>query len=143
MEKLSLSHEIKKINADIFRTIYNRYKKMNLEITPMHAKILLIINDTKELLCQKDLEKFISCNKSTLSSIISTMEKNDLLSRRVSETDSRINYLILSEKGLNFINFLHEDKVRNDKILVDGVTDDEYKVFLNVLEKIKKNIERI
>lgn len=143
MEKLSLSHEIKKINADIFRTIYNRYKKMNLEITPMHAKILLIINDSKELLCQKDLEKFISCNKSTLSSIISTMEKNDLLSRRVSETDSRINYLILSEKGLNFINFLHEDKVRNDKILVDGVTDDEYKVFLNVLEKIKKNIERI
>ena len=143
MEKLSIIHEINKINGDIFRGISNRYKRMNVEITPMHAKILITIYRSNTPLCQKDLEGPISCNKSTLSSIISTMEKNGLLSRRVSETDSRINYLVLTSKGLEMVDFLREDRAFTEEVLTDGISKSEYTTFMQVVDKIRKNIERI
>lgn len=143
MEKLSLIYEIKKVNGDMFRGISKRYKRLNVDITPVQAKILLSLYRSDKLLCQKDLEKPLSCNKSTLSSVISTMEKNGLLSRQVSENDSRINYLVLTDKGLKMIDFLKEDRAYTEEILTEGITDLEYTTFMQVVGKIRKNIERI
>jgi DNA-binding MarR family transcriptional regulator len=143
MEKLSLMHEIKKINGDIFRGISNRYKVMNMDITPMHAKIIMTLYKSSEPLCQKDLEGPISCNKSTMSSIISTMEKNNLLTRKACDTDSRINYLLLTDKGLEIADFLKEDRTYMEGILSEGISEQEYTTFVNVIEKIRKNLERI
>ena len=108
MEKKSLIHEIKIINGDIFKAISNRYKSMNIDITPMHARIIMTIYKSSEPLCKKDLENSMSCNKSTMSSIISTMEKNGLVRRQTSEHDSRINYLVLTDKGLEMVDFLND-----------------------------------
>lgn len=143
MEKKSLIHEIKKINGDLFRVIFNRYKEMNLDITPMHAKIIMTLYKSSEPLCQKDLEGPISCNKSTMSSVVSTMVKNGLLTREVSESDSRINYLVLTEKGIEMANFLKKDRVYTEDIISDGISEDEYTTFINVIDKMRKNIERI
>ncbi len=143
MERRSMIHEIKKINGDIFRGITNRYKKMNVDITPIQAKILVIIFKSENPICQKDLEGPISCNKSTMSSTISTMEKNGLLKRHVSETDSRINYLVLADKGLEMVKFLEKDRELTEGLLTSGITDLEYTTFINVIDKIRNNIGRI
>ena len=143
MENVSLIHEIKKINGDIFRGISNRYKEMNMDITPMHAKIIMTLYKSSEPLCQKDLEEPMSCNKSTMSSVISTMEKNGLLTRNVSDFDSRINYLKLTEKGLEIAEFLKEDRAYTEKILTDGISEQEYTAFMTVVARIRKNLERI
>ncbi len=143
MEKISLMHEIKKINGDVFRGITNRYKRMNVDITPIQAKILVTIFKSETPLCQKDLEGPISCNKSTMSSIISTMEKNDLLKRQVSEIDSRINYLVLTKKGLEMVEFLKKDRELTERILTEGISDDEYATFIKIIDKIRNNIERV
>jgi DNA-binding MarR family transcriptional regulator len=143
MEKKSLIHEIKIINSDIFKAISNRYKRMNIDITPMHARIIMTIYKSNDSLCQKDLESSMSCNKSTMSSIISTMEKNGLLVRQTCKQDSRINYLVLTDKGLEIVDFLKKDRKHNEKILMDGISDDEYLVFTQVVDKIRNNLERI
>lgn len=143
MENSSLLHEIKRLDIDIFRKIMKRYKNMNLELTPMHAKILLHLNKSDKLLCQRDLEEIISYNKSTLSSIISTMQKNKLLTREVSKQDSRINYLVLTDKGKETVAFLKEDQLILEDIIKEGITDDEYQLFLKIVGKVRKNIERI
>ena len=62
--KKSLIYEIKCINSDIFRGISNRYKRDNIDITPIQAKVIMTIYKSSEPLCQKDLEGPISCNKS-------------------------------------------------------------------------------
>ena len=143
MEKKSLIHEIKVIDGDIFRAIGNRYKRMNIDITPMHAKIIMTIYNSSNPLCQKDLEASMSCNKSTMSSIVSTMEKNGLLTRESSEHDSRINYLVLADKGLEMVEFLKKDRKYTEKIMMDGISEDDYLVFTQVVDKIRKNLERI
>ena len=143
MDKKSLIHEIKIINGDIFKALSNRYKRMNIDITPMHARIIMTIYRSNDSLCQKDLESSMSCNKSTMSSIISTMEKNGLLVRQTCKQDSRINYLLLTDKGLEMVDFLKKDRKHNEKILMDGISDDEYLVFTQVVDKIRNNLERI
>ncbi len=143
MNKTSIIHEIKKINGDIFKGISNRYKRMNVDVTPMHAKILMMISKSEDKLCQKDLEEIISCTKSTISSILSTMEKNDLLKREASETDSRVNYLVLTDKGLEMVEFLKKDRKFTEEVLTEGISDDEIEQFIQLTQKIRKNIERI
>lgn len=143
MDKKSLIHEIKVIDGDIFRAICNRYKRMNVDITPMHAKIIMTIYKSREPLCQKDLEVSMSCNKSTMSSIVSTMEKNGLLTRENSKHDSRINYLILTDKGLDMVEFLKKDRKLMDSVMLDGISDEECIVFSQIVDKIRKNLERI
>ena len=143
MDKKSLIHEIKVIDGDIFRAICNRYKRMNVDITPMHAKIIMTIYKSREPLCQKDLEGPMSCNKSTLSSIISTMEKNGLITREVCELDSRINHLVLTDKGMEMVEFLRKDRKYTDGILEDGISKSERELFMQVIDKIRNNLERI
>lgn len=143
MDKKSLIHEIKVIDGDIFKAISNRYKSMNIDITPMHAKIIMTIYKSSESLCQKDLENSISCNKSTMSAIISTMEKNGLVTRETSEQDSRINYLVLTDRGLEMALFLKKDRKLTEDIMLDGITEDEYLMFNQIVAKIRKNLERI
>lgn len=143
MVRASLLHEIKRLDIDIFQAINRRYKKMNLELTPMHAKILLHLASSDKKLCQKDLENLILCNKSTLSSIISTMEKNKLVTRETSKQDSRINYLLLTDKGMEMIDFLKKDKKVIEDNLNEGITEEEYQTFLKIVDKMKKNMERI
>ncbi len=143
MNRVSLIHEIKRLNGDIFKGISNRYKRMNVDITPMHARILMIIHKSSEPVCQKDLEGPIACNKSTLSSIISTMEKNCLIVREVSKIDSRVNYLVLTEKGEDMVRFLKKDREVTEVALTEGITEEEFQTFIQLGEKIRKNIERI
>ena len=143
MVRASLFHEIKRLDIDIFQAINRRYKKMNLELTPMHAKILLHLASSDKKLCQKDLENLILCNKSTLSSIISTMEKNKLVTRETSKQDSRINYLLLTDRGMEMIDFLKKDKKVIEDNLNEGITEEEYQTFLKIVDKMKKNMERI
>lgn len=143
MLRASLLHEIKRLDIDIFQAINRRYKKMNLELTPMHAKILLHLASSDKKLCQKDLENLILCNKSTLSSIISTMEKNKLVTRETSKQDSRINYLLLTDRGMEMIDFLKKDKKVIEDNLNEGITEEEYQTFLKIVDKMKKNMERI
>ena len=143
MDKKSLIHEIKVIDGDIFKAFSNRYKSMNIDITPMHAKIIMTIYKSSEPLCQKDLENSISCNKSTMSAIISTMEKNGLVTRETSEQDSRINYLVLTDRGLEMALFLKKDRKLTEDIMLDGITEDEYLMFNQIVAKIRKNLERI
>ena len=143
MNNVSLLHEIKRIDHDVFRAISNRYKSMNVDITPMHAKILMTIHKSEDKVCQKDLEGPMSCNKSTLSSIISTMEKNGLITREVSELDSRINHLVLTDKGMEMVEFLRKDRKYTDGILEDGISKSERELFMQVIDKIRENLERI
>lgn len=143
MVRASLLHEIKRLDIDIFQAINRRYKKMSLELTPMHAKILLHLASSDKKLCQKDLENLILCNKSTLSSIISTMEKNKLVTRETSKQDSRINYLLLTDRGMEMIDFLKKDKKVIEDNLNEGITEEEYQTFLKIVDKMKKNMERI
>lgn len=142
MEK-SIILEMNDIALDIFKLLSTRYKKLGLEVTPVQGRIIMALYSQSNLLCQRDIEENIPCNKSTLSAILNTMEKNGLITRQGSENDSRKKNIILTTKSLEIAEFLKEDNSRISKILGSNITEDEYIIFGQILEKIKTNMERI
>ncbi|MCI9561276.1 MAG: winged helix-turn-helix transcriptional regulator [Clostridia bacterium] len=50
-------------------------------------------------MCQKDVERQINLRPSSVSTLISNLEKDGFLKRTVSEGDARSKYLELTEKG--------------------------------------------
>lgn len=141
--KESIILEMNDVAVNIFKTLAIRYKKLNLELTPVQSRIIMALYKQDDLLCQKDIEKDIPCNKSTLSAILNTMEKNNLITRLDSENDLRKKNIVLTEKSLKIARFLEEDNKRITDILGSNITEDEYIIFRQILEKIKINMERI
>ena len=89
------------------------------------------------------MEDFIPCNKSTLSAILNTMEKNELIKRIDSKIDSRRKVIILTDKAIEVVRYLKEDRKVLDHILLDNITEEEYGLFSDILHKLRKNMERI
>ncbi len=143
MRENSIILEINEINLAIFKMISARYKKMNLDVTPVQSRIIMYIYENNEALCQKDIEKFITCNKSTLSSVLQTMEKNGLIERVDSQSDFRRKIIHLTEKSLNVVHLLKKDDEYLSQIISQDITEQEIASFQEVIKKMKKNIERI
>ncbi len=140
-DKMAMIYEINELDLFFFKVMANRYKK--LDITPVQSRIIMVIASKKDGMYQKEIEDFIPCNKSTLSAILNTMEKNELIKRVDSEIDSRRNVIILTDKALEIVRYLKEDKKVLDHILLDNITDEEYRLFSDILHKLRNNMERI
>lgn len=143
MKKSDILLEINELNTSTFKSISKRFRELGLDITPVHGRIIMALYESKRQLCQKDIEEVVLCNKSTLSSILNTMEKNNLIKRVEDEVDSRKKKLVLTEKSLKIIGILKEDTEKIGVILTSGITSDEINNFKKVVEKIKNNIERL
>lgn len=143
MHNSSLMLELNEVNLNIFKKIAARYKELGLDVTPVHSRIIMYLYDSNGEVCQKDIERFVSCNKSTISAVLNTMEKNNLIVRVDSSLDSRMKIIKLTEKSMNVADILREDKEKIDKIISSDISQEEYVEFNRILNKIKKNIERI
>ena len=140
-DKMAMIYEINELDLFFFKVMANRYKK--LDITPVQSRIIMVIASKKDGMYQKEIEDFIPCNKSTLSAILNTMEKNELIKRVDSKIDSRRKVIILTDKALEIVRYLKEDKKVLDHILLDNITDEEYRLFSDILHKLRDNMERI
>ena len=135
--------EIKRLNSKIHRAISNRCRERDLDITPVQARLLMFISEHEEVSATDILQELKSINKSTLSEILNSMEKNSLVIREESSIDSRKKILKLTSKSKEIV-----DKMRNDfdsinKTALEGITKEEYATFKVVLDKIERNIEKI
>ena len=141
MEK-DIVMELNDVTLLLFKHASSRYKKMNIDITPMQARILIAIHDSKDVVCQKYIESYVACNKSTISNVLDTMEKNGLIKRIDNEDDLRRKNIVLTEKSELILKQLKDDKEKVLEEITDGITEDEINVLDNVLDKIKYNLER-
>lgn len=143
MHNSSIMVDLKEVNISIFKAVSARYKNMGIEATPVQSRIIMFLYEDEELKCQKDIEKFISCNRSTISSTLDVMEKNGLILRVDSSIDFRKKNIMLTDKSIKIANILKNDKKKLDELLSLDISDEEYANFELTLDKIKKNIERI
>lgn len=128
---------------NLFKAILARYKNMGLDITPVQSRIVMFLYEANGYQYQKDIEQYISCNKSTISNILNTMEKNGLIKRVENPKDSRMKIIELTDKSKYIAELLRNDRQKIKNILGTDITLEEVLSLQNVLVKIKKNIERI
>jgi len=104
--------------------------------------IKYLIDNKEHEIYQKDFEKALNIRKSTVSGILNTMEKNNIIRRLHSDKDSRGKIIVLTEEALLlYKNVEQEFDNLNYKIIKD-ISEDYLQTFYKVLDKMKKNIQQ-
>lgn len=135
--------EIKGLQNKIARRAFQEIKlncDNTVSIIQMKVMVFLFENRDK-VIFQKDIEKYLGLRRSTVSGILQTMEKNELIKRFDSECDARSKKIVITKKAKQ----LHEQgKIAFDNLnkkIVEGIRQEKLDVFLDVLNKMKENLE--
>ena len=89
---------------------------------------------------QKDFEMALHVRKSTVSGILDTMEKNNIIVRLTSTTEGKIVKLSPTfEKQKQ--RMICEMRLLEERI-VEGISQEDFDVFYGVIEKMKENIKK-
>ena len=130
---------LKEIREMIFKTPeINQYGSFNL--TQFEILKYIILNKDKEIY-QKDLEEHLKLRKSTVSGVLSTMEKNNLIVRVGSKKDARLKQIVLTEDTKK----IYAKKLKQLKSLetkmIQGISKENLDIFKEVLKEMKNNLK--
>lgn len=113
---------------------HNHYREQS------HLLILIAENDG---IMQRDLAEKMDVRPSSMTEMITKMEKAGFISRQQDERDQRIMHIFLTEKGKSSV----EDSQKNDIMLTaslfQGLTDEEITEMLRLTEKLSAHLSTI
>ena len=137
---MSVLYDIKELNIVIFKSIA---KKRDCNLGASQMRIIEYIYNSNNDVYQKDLEKKLNVSRATLSGILNTMEKNGLLKRLPSNIDSRSNRIVLNEKTKEIFSARKKEISNIEKVICKNISEQELDNFLEILSKMKKNLEEV
>ena len=126
-------YKIKDWDLRILRMFQSDGNKLCDRLTPSQIRIITYLCENK-VLYQKDIEKNLNLSRATISGILSTMEKNNIISRCVSECDLRSKKIVLNE---DIKKIFDSKKV----IIISGIPKKDIDVFFCVIDKMNNNID--
>ena len=114
------------------------------EVTIMHGWILKYLYDNRDKeVYQRDIEKQFSIGRSTVTTIIQLMEKRDLICRQSVEHDARLKRVMLTEKGFKHHDLVEENIYAIHQKVMTGISDKEKQVFLDIVQRMDRNLSDI
>ena len=112
-----------------------------IELSKEQWIVLKKLHD-KDSQIQNDLAFITNRSKTSLTRLINTMEKKDLVYRAISTKDKRINYVRLTEKGKKtFLSSLPVIKQLTEE-LQKNVSQEDLMTTIEVLKQIQNNINK-
>lgn len=90
---------------------------------------------------QRDIENDFCIRRSTVSKVIRLMETKGLLRRETVPGDARLKKLVLTPDGEKLQAAIEREQQETERLLRRGVTEEELRIFHQVMEKFKKNIQ--
>lgn len=117
------------------------FLKENIQVSKQQWIILKILHEEHDGLIQNDLAFITNRNKASLTRLISVMEKNQLVIRKHSKKDARINLIFITETGRKLFTKMKPIMLSGIETLQDGLSNKEILDFINTLSKIQQNIK--
>lgn len=140
MDKKHIIYQIKSLNQSIFRYAFSE-NKTNIP-TPTQMQIMHYIKFHENKVYQKDLEKALNIRRATISEVLKTMEKNNLISRVQDEVDTRVKVIKLNKKAHQMFDEMKQVLDETESVLKEGITDNDLETFLLVLNQMKINLKK-
>lgn len=144
MIKMDVLYQLKSLEKMIFRLIIKDNDKKNFELipTPTQMEILeYVLEHNSENIYQKDLENVLNLRRATVSGVLQTMEKNNLIERITDSIDTRTKRIILTEKSKEVFAERKEKLEDIEKVITRNISKEELEVFFKVTETMKTNIK--
>ena len=138
-----MRHVGRKINI-LSHKIKRRIGKVALEygISSMQAKILgFIYNNSPNMdIFQKTIEEEFDIRRSSVTSVLTLMEKNELIKRVSVSEDARLKKIILTDKGIEVKKIVYKEIIEIEKTISNILSDEELDIFINNLDTLIKNL---
>lgn len=113
------------------------------KLTGMQRWIIDYLSDHEgKDIFQRDIEDEFSVRRSTATGILQLMEKNDLITRETVCHDARLKKLVLTPKAIEIQKNITEEIKEHEKMLCEGISQEDLDVFFTVMKQIKKNLEK-
>lgn len=130
--------------VNLIRHKINGSEKLSVvqkEISRRQAAVIGIIDEYQgKPVFQKDISRILKIRRSTATSMLQDMERDDLIKRVPVGGDMRLKQLLLTEKAMRFAMMIREEFTMIEETIIRGFSEDEKKQFRNYLEKIKENL---
>ena len=142
MEKLKTIYQIKNLNHIIVRYCSSQKDlKENLP-TPAQMQILdFIRKNQNNKIYQRDIGQNLGLRRATLSEILKTMEKNNLISRISDNKDTRIKEIILSDTSKEKFKQVKKLLENTEKTATQNIDEKELEIFFKVAKQIENNLK--
>ena len=115
-------------------------------ITGMQARIMGFIEmngaQGKDVY-QKDIEAEFKISRSSVTSVLNTMEKNGFISRQSVKNDARLKKIILTEKALNVSADHRNTVIHFERSLMENMSKEEIRTLKFLIDKVINNLENI
>ena len=120
--------------------LQERFNAHGLDLTKEQMIVLKRLHD-KDGLSQNELAFLTLRNKSSLTRLLSKMEKKDYIIRKQCEEDKRINHVYLTAFGEEM--FIKTKPAINEmiKIMEKNISDKEKQQIIKTLKKIQRNLD--
>ena len=141
--KVMVAYELRSISNLIKRYIYRSAVNANCDqYSEVQGMIIGYLSKNKEKdVFQKDIEEIFTIRRSTVTGILQSMEKNNLIIRENVPYDARLKKIVLTDLGEKINIHIIREMRKFEETITKGVSDEELDMFVQVLNKFKNNIQ--
>ena len=136
---MKILFKLKDLDKMIVRSLLDQ-EKLELLPSPTQMQIIEYIINSDEEVLQCDLEKAIKLRRATISGVLKTMEKKDLITRVISSKDARVKKIILSDKTKKMYLESKAKLEALEELITSNISDNEINIFLEVMNKMQENL---
>ena len=142
-EKISneLYDAVQKLNRHMHRSRY-RSIKTNEGMHRGRMKLLMLISKNNGII-QRDLAEILDMRPSSLTELVSNLEKNSLVRREKDENDGRVMHVFLTDEGKKIIDDFTQEKDSLPDYVFDCLSIDEKEKMLEIINKVNLNLESV
>ena len=129
-----------KINKEFSFLVQTTFEKNKINLT-RHQWIVLKKLNENDGQAQNDLAIITDRDKTSLTRLIHTMERKNLVKRVPDSLDKRINNIYITNRGEEILNISIPIMKELIADMQSGLIDVELKNTISILKKVKKNLE--
>ena len=128
------------LNSRIKKGFFDKLQENGINITPEQYLVLDILWEQQSL-SQQNIADIIQKDKNSVTKIIDSLEKKNLVRRVVDKKDRRINKIELTDEAMALEKLTTEVAISFMNDVVKGIDKQELDSFVSVMQRMKNNLE--
>lgn len=140
MEAFKLGTLIRGTTKNIKRYVNHRLKPYNL--SEGHFEYFIHIYNHQGL-NQKELAERMNLGKAGVTKAVQRLMSEDLIYRKIRESDQRNYGLYITEKGQGYVKLFHEISDELSTAVLNDFTDEELELLFKLMNKLHKNTQTL
>jgi DNA-binding MarR family transcriptional regulator len=130
------------LNSRIKKCFIDRLQQNGINVTPEQYLVLDILWE-KQSISQQNIADLIQKDKNSVTKIIDSLEKKNLVNRVVDQKDRRINKIELTQEGLALEKITTEVAINFMNDTIKDIDNQDLDKFVEVMHKLKGNLDNI